>query len=574
MTKEMKMMMRSEFRIAMNEMRTNASKRVEQSETREKETVKKRYQKENTLLKKMSDNESIRIKRSMITRKRSLNKSAMKMKAMMKKKTTELMNQDQMMQLREKIRLEITKKVIQIRATCENVFKKREKDQQRDNALLKQEIKSLKLEIRELQARIQSSSQTRQTQFVKVLNSIFTSMMSRRRALFAILISSKTVKHSETTQVYQKKSFVQVTQQSSKDISKERWKEMTHARKKKQKTKKINARSQESMTRRMFFSRSSKDASRKTKENITLTVNEVLQRSDVSTHMRAIKAKYSTTKAISVLLEKKTSANMILLIYKDSLIKAIKKMNEKMTKVQSVEQWHRLRIHELSMNRYYEAEEMKLLRKKIEINAKIQLKVRLRWLIFEKRLWRRRAEDEKTSFAIIITVSDENEVKRLCKDELNLKKVSRYVNRYWETESEAICSTCCELKHDRFEECEEKDLCCSICVKEHRTKKHRCQMIDCTADAKRICKHDVMKCANCAEEHKAVDVKCSAKIRADVKMKKIKLDRSVKIAKKKFVRIVIYNSKRNMILSSSQSIQEKNEMMKDQKIIEAHESND
>ena len=268
--------------------------------------------------------------------------------------------------------------MIQIRAACENAFKKREKDQQRDNALLKQEIKGLKLEIRELQARIQSPPQARQTQPAKALDPAPTSMVSRRRASSAAPISPKAVGHPEATQAYQKKSFAQVAQQSSKDTSGEGWKEVIHARGKKQEAKKVNAGPQEPMARRMLFPRSSKDAPRKAEEDITLAVNGVLQRSGAPAHMRAVRAGYSATEAISVLLEEKASVGMILPIYKDSLIRAVKKVDEKVTGIQGVEQWHRLRIHELSMNRYYEAEGMKLLRKEIEINAEIQLKVRLR----------------------------------------------------------------------------------------------------------------------------------------------------------------------------------------------------
>ena len=69
MTKEIKTMMRSEFRIEVNDVKADAQKRVEQSKTREREKAERVYQKENTVLKKMSDNESIRIKRAMITRK-------------------------------------------------------------------------------------------------------------------------------------------------------------------------------------------------------------------------------------------------------------------------------------------------------------------------------------------------------------------------------------------------------------------------------------------------------------------------------------------------------------------------
>ena len=220
MTKEMKTMIRFEFRIKINDVRTDAQRRVEQSKTREREKAERVYQKENTVLKEMSDNESIRIKRAMITRKESLKRSAKKVKTIVKKKTTELVNQDQMMCLRKKIRLEIMKEMIKIMTACKTVLKSRNKNQQRENAQLKQRIKHLKLKIVELQIKRSSSqSQTRQIQFTKVSTSIST---SKKQQAFLILIRFKTMRQSKISQIYQKRSFAQATQKSLKDISRKR----------------------------------------------------------------------------------------------------------------------------------------------------------------------------------------------------------------------------------------------------------------------------------------------------------------------------------------------------------------
>ena len=88
----------------------------------------------------------------------------------------------------------------------------------------------------------------------------------------------------------------------------------------------------------MLFLKSLKNASRKTKKNITLTVNEVLQKSDTSSHIRVIRTEYSITKTISVLLKEKTNADMLLSIYKNSLIKAMKEVNAKITEVHAIKQ--------------------------------------------------------------------------------------------------------------------------------------------------------------------------------------------------------------------------------------------
>ena len=216
----MKTMMRSEFRIEVNDVKADAQKRVEQSKTREREKAERVYQKENTVLKEMSDNESIRIKRAMITRKESLKRSAKKVKTIVKKKTTELMNQDQMMCLREKIRFEIMKEMIKIITACETALKSRNENQQRENAQLKQRIEHLKLKIVDLQIKRSSSQlQTRQIQFTKA--SILT-LTSKKQQALSILTRSETMKQSKISQIYQKRSFAQATQKSLKDILEER----------------------------------------------------------------------------------------------------------------------------------------------------------------------------------------------------------------------------------------------------------------------------------------------------------------------------------------------------------------
>ena len=168
----------------------------------------------------MSDNKSIRTKRAIITRKRSLKRSAKKVKTIVKKKTTELMNQDQMMCLREKIRFEIMKEMIKIITACETALKSRNENQQRENAQLKQRIEHLKLKIVDLQVKRSSSqSQTRQIQSIKASISIPT---LKKQQASSILTRSEIMRQSKISQIYQKRSFAQATQKSLKDILEER----------------------------------------------------------------------------------------------------------------------------------------------------------------------------------------------------------------------------------------------------------------------------------------------------------------------------------------------------------------
>ena len=76
----------------------------------------------------------------------------------------------------------------------------------------------------------------------------------------------------------------------------------------------------------MLFPRSLKNAPKKVEKNIILIINEILQKLDILFYIKAVETKYSIIKAVLILLKKKANAGILLPIYKNSLIKAVKKI--------------------------------------------------------------------------------------------------------------------------------------------------------------------------------------------------------------------------------------------------------
>ena len=270
-----------------------------------------------------------------MARKGPLERPAKDVAAIVEKKTAGLVNQDQMMCLREEIRMGVVEEVVKIKAACEAAFKTRDEAHQRENASLKQRVEYLKLMVMELEMnRSPPQWPARPIQTTKSPNPTTTPIASgRQQAPLATPSNLNAIRQQAAPQAHQKKSFAQAAQRQTEDTPGEGWKEVIHARGKKQEAKQASLGPQEPAARRMLFLRSSKDAPRKAEEDITLAVNSALQISGAPPYIRVIRAGYSASGAISVLLGTKANAGMVLPVYQDSLIRAVKEIDEEVVGV-------------------------------------------------------------------------------------------------------------------------------------------------------------------------------------------------------------------------------------------------
>ncbi len=81
--------------------------------------------------------------------------------------------------------------------------------------------------------------------------------------------------------------------------------------------------------------------------------------------------------------------------------------------VEVLEQWQRLKVHGMLLERYLGPGKLELLKREVESSKGIPLKTMPRWLINEDRLKEQQETSNKRGLAIVITVSSESEAKRL-----------------------------------------------------------------------------------------------------------------------------------------------------------------
>ena len=150
----------------------------------------------------------------------------------------------------------------------------------------------------------------------------------------------------------------------------------------------------------------------KSEADIVLALNEALQKAEVEPKIRFTRVKYALSGSISALLTEKADEIMLLPQRLNKLIRAAKTIDDAVIGVEVLEQWHRLKVHGMSLERYLRPGNMELLKREVESSTGISLKAIPRWLISENRLREQRKNNNKRGSAIVITLSNKIEAKR------------------------------------------------------------------------------------------------------------------------------------------------------------------
>lgn len=164
--------------------------------------------------------------------------------------------------------------------------------------------------------------------------------------------------------------------------------------------------------RRILFPRKS-GGQLKSEADIMLALNEALQKAGVESKVRFSRVRYAPPGSISALLTEKANAAMLLPQQSNLLIRAAKTVDEAVVGVEVLEQWQRLKVHGMSLERYLGPGKMELLKREVESSTGIPLKTMPRWLIDEERLKEQQELNNQHGLAIVITVSSESEAKQL-----------------------------------------------------------------------------------------------------------------------------------------------------------------
>ena len=157
--------------------------------------------------------------------------------------------------------------------------------------------------------------------------------------------------------------------------------------------------------RRILFPRQN-DSKLKSKANLMLVLNEALQKAGIETKVCFSRVRYAPSGSISALLTEKADATMLISLRSNLLIQAAKSVDNAVVGVEVLEQWQRLKVHGIPLDRYIGLEKMELLKRKVESLTGVLLKATPRWLIGEDRFKEQQATNNKRGSAIVITVSN------------------------------------------------------------------------------------------------------------------------------------------------------------------------
>jgi hypothetical protein len=264
-------------------------------------------------------------------------------------------------------------------------------------------------------------------------------------------------------------------------------------------------------------------------------------------HIRLIKLGYTETGAISGLLAEKAAATMLIPYYSDALIKIAIQYDISIIGIDQAEEWHKLRVHKVYLERYFDNPEgLKVAKEEIEATHGLSMPLRPMWLSREEVIRKRYNNREINFSTIIITVRNKLEADTLIAKGLLFGGYNHTVDRYWEIGPEEICPKCLEFGHTSYRGCTGTSKC-YICAGNHEANEHKCPITNCSTPVGKACIHLPVKCIHCKGPHFAISKSCPKRRAAIEEAKKKKQDiRSLKESRR-HIQVVIPRSQPDTI---------------------------
>jgi len=291
--------------------------------------------------------------------------------------------------------------------------------------------------------------------------------------------------------------------------------------------------------RRIIFQRQ-KDAPKNANlPNLLLALNKAMKQWGLPDHIRLLKLGYTGTGAISGLLGEKATASMIIPMYSDALIKIAIQDDTNITGIDQAEQWYRLRVHRVLLNRYFNSENgLNVAKEEIEATQGLSMPLMPQWLAKKEDI-RKRYDNEEIKFStIVITVRNKLEADKLMAKGLHFGGFNHTVDRYWETGPEEICPRCLEYGHSSYRGCSKAPRC-YICAGDHEATEHKCPITGCSTLPGKACIHLPVKCIHCKGPHQATSIYCPKRKAAIEEAKKKKQAAKDLAVSRKRIQVVI-----------------------------------
>ncbi len=147
-------------------------------------------------------------------------------------------------------------------------------------------------------------------------------------------------------------------------------------------------------------------------------------------YVKFSKIDFSHSNAISGLLIKKSNAKNLVKDHLNIFIWATKLIDKEITRIKVLEQWHRLKVYGIPLIRYLREGKIEVFCQEIESSMEIKLKTTPRWLINEVQLEEHLKTENKKRSAIIIIVTNETNISKLCTKRFRFGDASKVVEKY------------------------------------------------------------------------------------------------------------------------------------------------
>ncbi|OJD09433.1 hypothetical protein ACJ73_10319, partial [Blastomyces percursus] len=266
------------------------------------------------------------------------------------------------------------------------------------------------------------------------------------------------------------------------------------------------AKGEHKQDRRLIFRCSDPKVSHKApREDVILTLNRFLTQAGFPSFMRIVDANYTETGALSALLNRGALAEKLVSAHRDPLLAACRQADSTVIAVELNEQWHRVKVHGVSVDRYgTRAAGLTLAREEIEMGTDYRLMRNPTWLRPLEAV-----RDQELHFStIVITVKGLSDARRLIADGLRFGDTRHHTSPYYEVGKDSVCPRCCGIGHRNFRACGDRPMCCLICAGPHGAAQHACEVVGCGARQQRPCVDSPVKCANCGGGHQADSAGC------------------------------------------------------------------
>ncbi|KAI7974128.1 hypothetical protein EIK77_002993 [Talaromyces pinophilus] len=264
-------------------------------------------------------------------------------------------------------------------------------------------------------------------------------------------------------------------------------------------TKPTSTRSKEE--RRLIFRREKPlDTLHGDAKDIVLGLNQALSNAGMPNFVRAVNAGYAASGHLTVLLQEEAPSNVLVPAYNDMLITAVRRCDPAVISVEISEQWQRVKVHGVPVQRYMSSESgLGLAREEIELQGVFRLKRDPVWLVSPRKLKTR----NQRYATIVVTVGSGEDARKMLKFGLQFGTQRHTTEAYKEVSPESICPRCCGIEHSNHLRCKEQPPKCSICARDHEALSHAYNVVNCQGRPGKACQHCLIKCTNCGEAHEA-----------------------------------------------------------------------